>query len=76
MQLHQLTPNSILHIACFITLCRAFLGVNPHWGLWIHIFFLCQNASMEEVHDVKGAIISVRTEVQYFKFKMADSVQN
>jgi hypothetical protein len=24
VQLHQLTPNSILHIACFITLCEAF----------------------------------------------------
>jgi hypothetical protein len=32
MQLHQLTPNSILHIACFITLCDAFLGINPHWA--------------------------------------------
>jgi hypothetical protein len=33
VQLHQLTPNSILHIACFITLCEALLGINPHWGL-------------------------------------------
>jgi hypothetical protein len=31
MQLHQLTPNSILHIACFITLCESFLGIDPHW---------------------------------------------
>jgi hypothetical protein len=30
VQLHQLTPNSLLHIACLITLCEAFLGVNPH----------------------------------------------
>jgi hypothetical protein len=30
MQLHQLTPNSLLHIACFITLCEAFLGIEPH----------------------------------------------
>jgi hypothetical protein len=30
VQLHQLTPNSLLHIACFITLCEAFLGVDPH----------------------------------------------
>jgi hypothetical protein len=30
VQLHQLTPNSILHIACFITLCESFLGINPH----------------------------------------------
>jgi hypothetical protein len=28
VQLHHLTPNSILHIACFITLCEAFLGIN------------------------------------------------
>jgi hypothetical protein len=40
VQLHQLTPNSILHIACFIMLCRAFLGIDPRWGLWKHIFFL------------------------------------
>jgi hypothetical protein len=33
VQLHQLTPNSILHIACFITLCECFLGIDPHWGL-------------------------------------------
>jgi hypothetical protein len=33
VQLHQLTPNSILHIACFITLYEAFLGINPHFVL-------------------------------------------
>jgi hypothetical protein len=33
MQLHQLTPNSILHIACFVTLCESFLGIEPHWIL-------------------------------------------
>lgn len=27
MQLHHLTPNSLLHISCFITLCEAFLGI-------------------------------------------------
>jgi hypothetical protein len=31
VQLHQLTPNSILHIACFITLCESFLGIEPHF---------------------------------------------
>jgi hypothetical protein len=33
VQLHQLTPNSILHIACFVTLCESFLGIEPHWIL-------------------------------------------
>ena len=30
IQLHDLPPNSFLHIACFITLCECFLGVYPH----------------------------------------------
>jgi hypothetical protein len=29
VQLHQLTPNSILHIACFRILCESFLGIDP-----------------------------------------------
>jgi hypothetical protein len=33
VQLHQLMPNSILHIACFITLCESFLRIDPHWIL-------------------------------------------
>jgi hypothetical protein len=33
VQLHQLTLNSILHIACFITLCESFLGIEPHFLL-------------------------------------------
>jgi hypothetical protein len=38
VQLHQLTPNSILHIACFITLCESFLGIEPHFLLWKYLF--------------------------------------
>ncbi|KAM0839717.1 hypothetical protein ACQ4PT_060139 [Festuca glaucescens] len=76
VQLHQLTPNSILHIACFITLCECFLGIHPHWDLWTHLFFLRQNAMKTAVHDVGGAIVSVRPEAKYFNLKMAESVQN
>ena len=33
VQLHDFTPNSILHVACFIVMCECFLGIHPHWGL-------------------------------------------
>jgi hypothetical protein len=46
VQLHQLTPNSILHIACFITLCESFLGIDPHWVLWKFLFRLCPSVSL------------------------------
>jgi hypothetical protein len=40
VQLHQFTPNSILHIACFITMCEAFLGINPH-SAYGSIYLFC-----------------------------------
>jgi hypothetical protein len=30
IQLQDLNPNTILHIACFITLCECFLGIEPY----------------------------------------------
>ncbi|KAK1680763.1 hypothetical protein QYE76_041611 [Lolium multiflorum] len=40
IQLWQLNPNSILHLCIFITVCEAFLGIDPHWGLWRKIFYV------------------------------------
>jgi hypothetical protein len=74
VQLHQLTPNSQLHIACFITLCEAFLGIDPHWVLWKYLFCLRPGASKGEIPKLGGVIISVRSELQYLDFKMAQSV--
>jgi hypothetical protein len=57
-------------------LCDTFIGVHPHWGLWKYLFHLRRNVSKEEVHDLGGAIVAVRSVSQYLKFKMAESVQN
>jgi hypothetical protein len=46
VQLHQLTPNSSLRIACFITLCELFLGIDPHFLLWRSLFWLCPSVSL------------------------------
>ncbi|KAK1606307.1 hypothetical protein QYE76_029980 [Lolium multiflorum] len=39
IQLWQLTPNSILHLSIFVTVCEAFLGIDPR-GLWRKIFYV------------------------------------
>jgi len=31
IQLHHLTPYSVLHISMFIHFCEAFLGIEPHF---------------------------------------------
>ncbi|KAK1631376.1 hypothetical protein QYE76_005691 [Lolium multiflorum] len=75
IQLHQLTPNSILHVSIFITLCECFLGVTPNWALWKRLFCLRRNGSHNTTYNIGGVVICVRNDVDYFDVKFPDSVQ-
>jgi hypothetical protein len=75
VQLHQLTPNSILHIACFVTLCESFLGIDPHWTLWKFLFRLRPSVSLSKKPELGGAVVSIRAEAHYLEFNMAALVQ-
>ncbi|KAK1644363.1 hypothetical protein QYE76_062168 [Lolium multiflorum] len=75
LQLHQLTPNSILHLSIFITLCECFLGVQPNWALWKRIFCLRRNGAHNIAYNIGGVVICVRPDVKYFDVKFPDSVQ-
>ncbi|KAK1663292.1 hypothetical protein QYE76_051451 [Lolium multiflorum] len=61
LQLHQLTPNSILHMSIFITLCECFLGVQPNWALWKRIFCLRRNGSHNVAYNIGGVVICALT---------------
>ena len=76
VQLWQLTPNSILHLAIFITLCEGFLGVEPHFGLWKRIFAIKRHSSKKGPFVIGGVGFMVRADVKYFEFPMKESVQN
>ncbi|KAK1611472.1 hypothetical protein QYE76_035145 [Lolium multiflorum] len=59
IQLWQLTPNSILHLSIFVTVCEAFLGIDPHWGLWRKIFYVKRhNDSNGPPSSVASALVS------------------
>jgi hypothetical protein len=75
VHLHQLRTNSILHIACFFTLCESFLGIDPHWVLWKFLFCLCPSVSLDRNPELGGAIVSVQSKSHNLEFKMASSVQ-
>jgi hypothetical protein len=74
IQLWQLTPNSILHLAIFITTCEAFLGIDPHWVLWKKIFVKRYSGS-NGPYITGGVGFVVRKEVNYFNFPMRKSMQ-
>jgi hypothetical protein len=75
IQLWQLTPNSILHLSIFITVCEAYLGIDTHWGLWRKIFYVKRHSGNDGPHVVVGVGFIVRKEVNYFNFPMRESVQ-
>jgi hypothetical protein len=65
IQLHDLNPNTILHIACFIMLCECFLGIEPHWALW-HWIFAIQHPLR---YQTGGFSCQVRPNVPYFNLQ-------
>jgi hypothetical protein len=69
IQLHDLNPNTILHIACFITLCECFLGIEPHWALWRQIFVIRHPLH----YQTGGFICQVRQDVEYFSLRMLEN---
>ena len=75
VQIHDLTPNGVLHIAVFITLCECFLGVAPSWALWKAIFMVRPNRGGGRTYLVGGCGVQVRSDIRYFRLKAVDSAQ-
>jgi hypothetical protein len=38
VELHNLSPNSISQAAIFAAVCEGYLGIDPQWDLWTHLF--------------------------------------
>jgi len=55
IQLHHLTPDSILHIAIFVHLCEAFFGIYPHFDLFKSLFFLNTHPNFRNDATIGGA---------------------
>ena len=39
VELHNFNPNSIAQAATFVAVCEGYLGIPPHWELWLHLFW-------------------------------------
>jgi hypothetical protein len=38
LELHHLTPLGIPHMVALVTLCEAYIGIEPHINLWSYFF--------------------------------------
>jgi hypothetical protein len=56
VELHNFNPNSIAQTAIFAAVCEGFLGIDPHWDLWTHLFSAELFASTTEAKKVRMAV--------------------
>ena len=47
-QLHHFSPNTIIYLPAFVSMCENLLGCQPHWGLFKHIF-TCRSQTVKKV---------------------------
>jgi hypothetical protein len=56
VELHNFNPNSIAQAAIFAAVCEGFLGIDPHWDLWTHLFSTELFASTTEAKKVRMVV--------------------
>jgi hypothetical protein len=56
VELHNLNPNSIVQAAIFAAVCEGFLGIDPHWDMWAHLFSVEFFAVTTEAKKVRMAV--------------------
>ena len=72
----SLNPNSFVHISIFVHLCEAFLGIEPHFDLFRHLFHLKPQPSSTRLDVVGGAGIQLRQRMDrvYIPYKLSQKV--
>jgi hypothetical protein len=48
-----LTSSGILHMEAFVTLCEAYMGIEPHFDLWNYFF----HTRLQQGSDMKMATL-------------------
>jgi hypothetical protein len=75
-QLHHLNPNSILHIAIFVHFYEAFLGIEPYFNLFCHLFHLRAQPNVDKIEVVGEAGLQLRQGMEkvYIPYKFPSSL--
>ena len=60
LQPHHLTPNAVVLLSAFVTLCKGYLGVLPTLELWGEFFQTKLGTCMQGLPAQSGAFIAMR----------------
>jgi hypothetical protein len=60
IQIHHLTPQSVLHIAMFVHFCKTFLGIEPHFEFFRSLYTLTPLPFAEAMDSIGCANLELR----------------
>ena len=55
-------PNSTTQAAIFVVVCKGYLGIEPHWDLWLHLFHVEAFSLFSDVKKVRHAVQASRSD--------------
>jgi hypothetical protein len=55
----NLHPNSVLAVSVFITFYESYLGIQPHFNLWWHFFYLKKKGGAGGSKVARGAYLNL-----------------
>jgi len=63
IQIHHLTPQSVLHILVFVHFCEAFLRIEPHFEFFLSLYTLIPLPFSDRMGRVGCAHLELRPRV-------------
>jgi hypothetical protein len=77
LNLTHLNPNSILQISIFVHLCEAYLGILPHFGLWMYLYHCRPGMAGGQHQLVGGASLEMRRgrKTEYLDIPLKDIIK-
>ena len=75
LDFHDLAPNFILNISAFIVVCKAFLCIQPHFGLWLKTFNVKPKVVKGTQAECGGAMFGKMPNVIWLEGAFVESVK-
>jgi hypothetical protein len=74
----NLHPNSVLAVSIFITLCKSYLGIQPHFNLWWHFFCLKKKGGAGGSKIARGVYLNLHDGMQaeYLNVPLSSSTRD
>ena len=75
LDFHDLAANFILNISAFIVVCEAFLGVKPHFGLWLKTFNVKPKVVSGRQAECGGAMVGKMPNLTWLEGSFVETIK-